>query len=79
MMGEKPTSICDIAIRFHITESFMFKWDLNIKIMNANSQSCKKSNVDFFTLKSQTLADNIFKCDLNLEKMNVDWCLRVQN
>ena len=29
-------------------------------------------NVNFFTLKNQTLIDNIFKYNLNFKKMNVD-------
>ena len=39
----------------------------------------KSQNVDFFTSKSQTLIDNIFKRDLNLEKINADSCSRGQN
>ena len=39
----------------------------------------KSQNVDFFTLKSQTLTDSIFKCDLNFRKMNADSCLGGQN
>ena len=36
-------------------------------------------NIDFFTLKSQTLTENIFKCDLTAEKINADSCSGGQN
>ena len=35
----------------------------------------KSQNVDFMTLKSQTLTDLIFKYDLSFEKMDVNLCL----
>ena len=34
-----------------------------------NDHSCKKSKGWLLTLKSQTLTDNIFKCDFNFEKI----------
>ena len=43
-----------------------------------NSQTCKKSKCSFFTLKSQILVVDIFKCDLNLEKINVDHAWEVE-
>ena len=67
----------------------MLKWDLTIKDMNVDSyrklekdghsQSYKKSKYWLLTLKSQTLTDNIFKCKLNLEKINMYSCSEGQN
>ena len=39
----------------------------------------KSQNVDFFTLKSQTLTSLIYKCDLDFEKINVDSCSEDRN
>ena len=39
----------------------------------------KSQNVDLFTFENQTLTDNIFKYDLNLEKMNMDSCSKGRN
>ena len=78
MRREKLTSICDVADKFHIrdktlclneicTLKYACRFILRSLKMMKIVKVVKCQNVDFFTLKSQTLTDNIFKCDLNLD------------